>query len=87
VSNEQALFNNIGLLTVETGVLSLVIVHLLSREAKASDDPEKWVRNFADEIHSSMDRSNPPIDLQNKIEIARDRPDHIMSAVRLRIAK
>jgi hypothetical protein len=87
MSDQQDLWNHIGELTMETRVLSLVIVHLLSREAKASDDPEGWVRNFAEEVHSSMDRANPPGAILSRVEDARGRLDHIFNAVRQRVGK
>ncbi len=85
---DQELRNQIGELTIETRVLSLALIHLMAREAKASGDAEKWLRQFADEIHASIDTAgNPPPSLQAKIEQARSRVDVLMQAVRFRISR
>jgi hypothetical protein len=73
-------------IAIDEAVLSLVVEHLLSRYAKTFDDPQAWIRDFADEVHMSMDRAkNPPPDHQSKMETARNRLDTIMNAVRLRL--
>jgi hypothetical protein len=73
-------------IAIDEKVLSLVIEHLLSRYAKTFDDPEAWLRDFADEVHMSMDRAkSPPAGHQSTMETARNRLDTIMNAVRLRL--
>jgi hypothetical protein len=87
MSEQQDMMNIIGGLTLETSVLSLILIHLISREAKSASDKEAWLRAFADEVHSSIDRAPPPpVSIQANIEKARSRIDFVMQAVRLRLA-
>jgi hypothetical protein len=88
MSEQQELWNEIGQLTIDTNVLSLTVITMLSREAKAASDPDQWLREFADETLSAIDRArNDQATLQGTIEMARNRLDQIMSAVRLHIAE
>jgi hypothetical protein len=73
-------------IAIDEAVLSLVVEHLLSRYAKTFDDPQAWLRDFADEVHRSMDRAkSPPPEHQGTMEIARTRLDSLMNGVRLRL--
>jgi hypothetical protein len=85
---EQDLWDNIGRLTLETSVLSIVLIHLISSEAKTSSDTEAWLRAFADEVDSSIDSAPiPPVSIQASVEQARARVDLLMQAVRLHLAR
>lgn len=87
MSEQQQLWNQIGGLTLETSVLALTLIHLIAREAKSTPDAEEWLRNFADEVHSSIDNgADPPASIQAKIEQSRARIDRLMNAVRLCLA-
>jgi hypothetical protein len=73
-------------IAIDEAVLSLVVEHLISRYAKTFDDPQAWLRDFADEVHTSMDRAkSPPAGNQSTMETARSRLDSIMNVVRLRL--
>ena len=88
MAENQDLTNLIGGLSIDTNVISLVVIHLVAREAKASPDAAAWLRDFADEVMSSVDSApNPPPQIQAKIEQLRNRLDGIFNAVRLRITK
>jgi hypothetical protein len=85
---EQDLWDNIGRLTLETSVLSIVLIHLISSEAKTASDTEAWLRAFADEVYSSVDSAPiPPVSIQASVEQARARVDLLMQAVRLHLAR
>jgi hypothetical protein len=86
-SDGQAIRKVVGELTIEANVLSLVVIHLLAREAAASDDAEQWLRKFADEVHTSIDRPLANSTVADSLEMARNRLDQIMTAARLRIIK
>jgi hypothetical protein len=88
MSEQQDIQNQLLHLAIETKVMSLIMIHLLSREAKGSGEPDEWLRHFADEVLSSIDRaSNPPPDILRLIEETRTCLDHIMNAVRVRLTK
>jgi hypothetical protein len=84
----RILWDNIGRLTLETSVLSIVLIHLISSEAKTASDTEAWLRAFADEVYSSVDSAPiPPVSIQASVEQARARVDLLMQAVRLHLAR
>jgi hypothetical protein len=88
MSENQELTNLIGNLAMDTNAISLVLIHLVAREAKTAPDSAAWLREFADEVMSSVDAApNPPPQIQAKIELFRSRLDGIFNAVRLRIAE
>ena len=85
---EQDLWDNIGRLTLETSVLSIVLIHLISSEARTASDTEAWLRAFADEVDSSIDSAPiPPVSIQASVEQARARVDLLLQAVRLHLAR
>jgi hypothetical protein len=86
--SEHDLWDNIGRLTLETSVLSIILIHLISSEAKTASDKEAWLRAFADEVHSSIDSAPiPPVSIQANVEQARARVDFLMQAVKSRLAR
>jgi hypothetical protein len=88
MADQQPVWIEIERLSLDESVLSLVVTHLLAREAKKSGDPENWLRDFADDVHASIDQApTPPPQIRGHVEAARHRLDQIMTYVRLRLSK
>jgi hypothetical protein len=82
----EELRNTVGDLMIDVNVLQRVLVHVVAEQASRSDDPEASLRQFADEIHASIDLAEPPpADIARKVELARSRIDAIMVAARRRL--
>jgi hypothetical protein len=88
MTDQQPVWIEIERLSLDESVLSLVVTHLLAREAKKSGEPENWLRDFADEVHASIDQApTPHPKIRGHMEAARHRLDQIMSSARLRLSK
>jgi hypothetical protein len=68
---------------IESKVMSALIVSLISNEIEKAKDKEGWIRNFSNEIHSSINIvSNPPPEIQTEIQNMSDRADEYITAAK-----
>jgi hypothetical protein len=84
----QKLWTQISDLSLETTVLSFILIHLTAAQAKASPDPQQWLSQFAETLLSAVDKApGAPEDVRAHLEKLRGRIDFHVNAARLRLDK
>lgn len=74
-------------LQVECAAIDVLLVHLASRLANDQPSPREWLRDFADDVHASVDQAATPTEpqAQRMAEALRDRLDKLLHGVGVRL--